>query len=136
MTTIRHPSAPQARLLLEARENAHAPLGGLAPLRWSKEASILFMDDAGIDLAVVLLEEDEFITKEAQPAIKAALPGKPNVEMYIYISRVQSCFRTPHRYALQRPRGCQGERVLVGLSFVPPKNDSPMNAAKLQRAEV
>ena len=25
----------------------------LAPLRWSKEASISFMDDAGIDLAVV-----------------------------------------------------------------------------------
>jgi hypothetical protein len=24
----------------QARENAHAPVGGLAPLRWSKEASI------------------------------------------------------------------------------------------------
>jgi 6-methylsalicylate decarboxylase len=34
-------------------ENANAPVGGLAPLRWSKEASISFMDDAGIDLAVV-----------------------------------------------------------------------------------
>jgi 6-methylsalicylate decarboxylase len=37
----------------QATENAHAPVGGLAPLRWSKEASISFMDDAGIDLAVV-----------------------------------------------------------------------------------
>src|SRR5271165_2229720 len=36
-------------------ENAHAPIGGLAPLRWSKEASISFMDDAGIDVAVVSL---------------------------------------------------------------------------------
>jgi predicted TIM-barrel fold metal-dependent hydrolase len=34
-------------------ENAHAPVGGLAPLRWSKEASISFIDDAGIDVAVL-----------------------------------------------------------------------------------
>ena len=34
-------------------ENANAPVGGLAPLQWSREASILFMDDAGIDVAVV-----------------------------------------------------------------------------------
>jgi 6-methylsalicylate decarboxylase len=36
-------------------ENAHAPVGGLAPLRWSKDASISFMDDAGIDVAVLSL---------------------------------------------------------------------------------
>jgi 6-methylsalicylate decarboxylase len=36
-------------------ENAHAPVGGLAPLRWSREASLSFMDDAGIDVAVVSL---------------------------------------------------------------------------------
>lgn len=36
-------------------ENAHAPVGGLAPLRWSKEASLSFMDDAGIDVAVLSL---------------------------------------------------------------------------------
>ena len=36
-------------------ENANAPVGGLAPLQWSKEASISFMDDAGIDVAVVSL---------------------------------------------------------------------------------
>ena len=34
-------------------DNAHAPVGGLAPLRWSIEASLSFMDDAGIDVAVV-----------------------------------------------------------------------------------
>src|SRR6201997_1564949 len=36
-------------------ENAQAPIGGLAPLQWSKEASISFMDDARIDIAVVSL---------------------------------------------------------------------------------
>jgi predicted TIM-barrel fold metal-dependent hydrolase len=39
----------------EATENTHAPVGGLAPLRWSKEASLAFMDDASIDVAVVSL---------------------------------------------------------------------------------
>lgn len=39
----------------EETENANAPIGGLAPLRWSREASISFMDDAGIDVAVVSL---------------------------------------------------------------------------------
>src|SRR5258705_3875963 len=36
-------------------DNAHAPVGGLAPLRWSKDATLSFMDDAGIDVAVVSL---------------------------------------------------------------------------------
>jgi 6-methylsalicylate decarboxylase len=35
-----------------ATNDAHAPIGGLAPLQWSKEAMISFMDDAGIDVAV------------------------------------------------------------------------------------
>ena len=34
-------------------DNAHAPVGGLAPHRWSAEASLSFMDDAGIDVAIV-----------------------------------------------------------------------------------
>src|SRR5206468_1264932 len=34
-------------------ENAHAPIGGLAPLRWSKETTLSFMDEAGIDVAVL-----------------------------------------------------------------------------------
>jgi predicted TIM-barrel fold metal-dependent hydrolase len=33
--------------------DGHAPVGGLAPLQWSKEAMISFMDDAGIDVAVM-----------------------------------------------------------------------------------
>ncbi len=39
----------------QATENGHAPVGGLTPLQWPKEASISFMDDAGIDVAVVSL---------------------------------------------------------------------------------
>jgi aminocarboxymuconate-semialdehyde decarboxylase len=35
--------------------NAHGPVGGLAPLRWSKEASLSFMEDTGIDVAVLSL---------------------------------------------------------------------------------
>jgi len=33
--------------------DSHAPIGGLTPLQWSKEAMISFMDDAGIDVAVM-----------------------------------------------------------------------------------
>lgn len=32
-------------------DNSQTPVGGIAPLKWSKEASLSFMDDAGIDLA-------------------------------------------------------------------------------------
>ena len=39
----------------QATENDHAPIGGLAPLRWSRETAISFMDDAGIDVAIVSL---------------------------------------------------------------------------------
>jgi len=34
-------------------DNADAPVGGLAPLRWSKDAALSFMDDTVIDVAVV-----------------------------------------------------------------------------------
>lgn len=39
----------------QATENDHAAVGGLAPLRWSKEAAISFMDYAGTDVAIVSL---------------------------------------------------------------------------------
>jgi predicted TIM-barrel fold metal-dependent hydrolase len=39
----------------QATDNADAPVGGLAPLQWSKDASLSFMDDAGINFAVVSL---------------------------------------------------------------------------------
>src|ERR1700724_231054 len=57
-------------------ENAHAPVGGLAPLRWSKEASISFMDDAGIDIAVVSLSTPGVHTGESTKAL--ALAGRCN----------------------------------------------------------
>lgn len=37
----------------QATENADRPIGGIAPLQWSEETSISFMDEAGIDFAVV-----------------------------------------------------------------------------------
>ena len=33
--------------------DSHVPVGGLAPMEWSKEAMVSFMDDAGIDVAVM-----------------------------------------------------------------------------------
>ena len=52
----------------EATENAHAPVGGLAPLRWSAEASISFMDDAGIDVAVLSLSTPGVHTGDSEKA--------------------------------------------------------------------
>jgi monoterpene epsilon-lactone hydrolase len=49
-------------------ENAHAPVGGLAPLPWSKEATISFMDDAGIDIAVVSLSSPGVHTGDSAKA--------------------------------------------------------------------
>ena len=48
-----HPILPD--FFWQSTENADAPVGGLAPLLWSKEASVSFMDDTGIDVAVVSL---------------------------------------------------------------------------------
>jgi 6-methylsalicylate decarboxylase len=39
----------------EETGNAHAPVGGFAPPQWSREASLSFMDDAGIDIAMLSL---------------------------------------------------------------------------------
>jgi carboxymethylenebutenolidase len=46
-----------------------------------------YLDEAGKITAPMLMhlaEEDEFISKEAQAKIKAALSGRPNVEIYSY----------------------------------------------------
>ena len=51
----------------QAAENAHAPIGGLAPLKWFNEASISFMDDAGIDIAVVSLSTPGMHTGPTRP---------------------------------------------------------------------
>jgi aminocarboxymuconate-semialdehyde decarboxylase len=49
-------------------DNAHAPVGGLAPLRWSPDVSISFMDDASIDVAVVSLSTPGVHWKQRQSA--------------------------------------------------------------------
>ena len=49
-------------------ENAHAPVGGLAPLQWSKETTTSFMDDAGIDVAVVSLSTPGVYTGDGAKA--------------------------------------------------------------------
>lgn len=56
----------------QATENAHAPIGGLASLRWSTDASISFMDDAGIDVAVVSLSTPGVNTGDSAKALALA----------------------------------------------------------------
>src|SRR5262245_18393231 len=49
--------------------NSHqAPVGGLAPLQWSKEAMICFMDDAGSDVAVTSVSTPEAHIGDSQRA--------------------------------------------------------------------
>jgi acetyl esterase/lipase len=55
-------------------ENAPAPVGGLAPLRWSKEASISFTEDAGIDVAVVSL---------STPGVHTGDSGLPPIRAHV-----------------------------------------------------
>jgi len=52
----------------QATENSNAPIGGLAPLRWSKETAISFMDDAGINGAIVSLSTPGVHTGDASKA--------------------------------------------------------------------
>src|SRR5450631_3680766 len=35
-----------------ATNDAHSPVGGISPAPWSKESTLSYMDDAGIDVAV------------------------------------------------------------------------------------
>jgi 6-methylsalicylate decarboxylase len=56
----------------QATENPNSPVGGLAPLRWSKEASVSFMDDAGIDVAIVSLSTPGVHTGDSAKARELA----------------------------------------------------------------
>lgn len=49
-------------------ENPDAPVGGLAPLQWSTEAMFSFMDDAGIDVAVLSVSTPGVHTGNSQRA--------------------------------------------------------------------
>lgn len=53
-------------------ENADAPVGGLAPLQWSHAATISFMDDAAIDVAVVSLSTPGVHTGDSAKAMTLA----------------------------------------------------------------
>jgi predicted TIM-barrel fold metal-dependent hydrolase len=49
-------------------DNAHAPVGGLAPHPWSADASLTFMDAAGIDIAVLSVSTPGVHTGDAARA--------------------------------------------------------------------
>lgn len=52
--------------------DAHAPVGGLAPMAWTKETSLSFMDDAGIDIAVLSISTPGVHVGDGQKAKKLA----------------------------------------------------------------
>ena len=52
--------------------DVHAPVGGLAPMAWTKEASLSFMDDAGIDIAVLSVSTPGVHTGDGQKARRLA----------------------------------------------------------------
>ena len=52
--------------------DVHAPVGGLAPMAWTKETSLSFMDDAGIDLTVLSVSTPGVHTGDGQKAKRLA----------------------------------------------------------------
>jgi predicted TIM-barrel fold metal-dependent hydrolase len=72
-------------------ENAHGPVGGLAPLRWSPEVTVSFMDDAAIDVAVVSLSTPGVHTGNS---VKARRLARRCNEFAAELVR-----RQPHRFA-------------------------------------
>jgi 6-methylsalicylate decarboxylase len=56
----------------EETNDAHAPVGGLAPMAWTIESSLSFMDDAGIDIAVLSISTPGVHVGDEQKAKKLA----------------------------------------------------------------
>lgn len=52
--------------------DVHAPVGGLAPMAWTKEKSLSFMDDTGIDIAVLSISTPGVHTGDGQKAKRLA----------------------------------------------------------------
>src|SRR3982074_3270729 len=48
---VHHHILPEA--FWRATNDAHNPVGGIAPAPWSKESTLSYMDDAGIDVAII-----------------------------------------------------------------------------------
>jgi hypothetical protein len=51
-----------------ATNDAHNPVGGIVPAPWSKESTLSYMDDAGIDVA---------ITSISTPGVQRRKPRRP-----------------------------------------------------------
>ncbi|WP_260703588.1 amidohydrolase family protein [Edaphobacter flagellatus] len=56
----------------EETNDVHAPVGGLAPMAWTKETSLSFMDDAGIDIAVLSISTPGVHVGDGQKAKRLA----------------------------------------------------------------
>jgi 6-methylsalicylate decarboxylase len=56
----------------EETNDVHAPVGGLAPMAWTKETSLSFMEDAGIDIAVLSISTPGVHVGDGQKAKKLA----------------------------------------------------------------
>ena len=56
----------------EETNDVHAPVGGLAPMAWTKETSLSFMDEAGIDIAVLSISTPGVHVGDGQKAKKLA----------------------------------------------------------------
>jgi predicted TIM-barrel fold metal-dependent hydrolase len=50
---VHHHILPE--IFWRATNDAHNPVGGIAPAPWSKESTLSFMDDAGIDVAITCI---------------------------------------------------------------------------------
>jgi dienelactone hydrolase len=59
-----------------------------------------------------LAEEDEFITKDAQARIKAAVAGVPSVTVYLYQARTTHSRATPGCTTMPRRQRSQNGRTL------------------------
>jgi predicted TIM-barrel fold metal-dependent hydrolase len=56
----------------EETNDVHTPVGGLAPMAWTTETSLSFMDDAGIDTAVLSISTPGVHTGNGEKAKKLA----------------------------------------------------------------
>src|SRR5260370_35987023 len=64
--------------------DSHVPVGGLAPLQWSKEAMISFMDDAGINVAVMSVSTPGVHLGDSEQAQSLARRGNEFAAELVY----------------------------------------------------
>jgi hypothetical protein len=78
--------------------DSHAPVGGLTPLQWFKEAMISFMDDAGIDVAVMSV---------STPGVRSR---KPIMSKHVTISPNEAADRLAIRELVEAYAHCADRR--------------------------